>query len=61
MIACANSDGRSLQYIAATPTVAPLAITGAPTGNTGTVVTDERHVLAIGTYNYPRRVAWGSR
>ena len=61
VIACANSDGRILQYIAATPTVAPLAITGAPTGNTGIVVTDERHVMAIGTYNYPRRVAWCSR
>ena len=39
--------------------------TGAPTGNTSVVVTDERHVMAIGTTDssvfYPRRVAWCSR
>jgi len=63
VILTANSDGVLYYYITATPTVAPVAIVGAPTGNNAVVVTDERHVMAIGqaggsgTY---RRIAWSS-
>jgi hypothetical protein len=64
VILTANSDGRLFYYNDTTPTVAPTVISTAPVGNTAVVVTDERHVMAIGQTGgggSNRRVAWSSR
>jgi hypothetical protein len=60
-ILTANSDGRLFYYTASTPTVAPAVISTAPTGNSGVLVTAERHVITIGSDADPRKVAWCSR
>ena len=36
-------------------------VTNAPTGNLSTLVTNERHLVAIGSANDPRTVAWTNR
>lgn len=64
VILTANSDGRLFYYTTSTPTTKPVAISGAPDSNTAVVVTDERHVMAIGQEGgggSKRRVAWSSR
>ncbi len=38
-----------------------VAVTNAPTGNQGTVVTNERHLVALGSSSDPRQVAWSDR
>jgi hypothetical protein len=59
-----NADGRLWYITTATPTNPAAIISTAPNGNNSVIVTDERHVMAIGqtggggTY---RRVAWSSR
>ena len=61
-ILTANSDGRLFYYTTSTPTVAPIVISGAPTGNNSVLVTNERHVMAIGCTGAgdERTVAWSS-
>lgn len=63
VILTANSDGRIFYYTTSNPTDAPVVITDAPEGNNAVIVTDERHVLAIGQSggggSY-RRIAWSS-
>lgn len=65
VILTANSDGYLYYYTQSTPTTAPAKITTAPHGVRATIVSEERHVIAIGyndgTTDYPRRVAWSSR
>jgi hypothetical protein len=65
VILTANSDGRLFYYTSDLTTTAPAVITSAPTGNNAVIVTDERHVMAIGqaggSGGNPRRVAWSSR
>jgi hypothetical protein len=64
VILTATSDGRLFYYTSSTPTVAPTVITAAPTSNNAVLVTDERHVMAIGQGGgggSSRRVAWSSR
>jgi len=64
VILTANSDGRLFYYTSSTPGTAPAVISTAPVSNTAVVVTDERHVMAIGQGGgggTARRVAWSSR
>lgn len=61
VILTANSDGRLFYYASATTTTAPTLISTAVTGVNGVVVTDERHVMAIGYSGSQRAVAWSSR
>lgn len=65
VILTANTDGRLFYFDTSSPTTKPTVITNAPTGNQAVIVTDERHVLAIGqsggTGGNPRRVGWSSR
>ena len=67
VILTSNSDGRLFYYVSSTPSVKPVAITGSyvPTGNTSVVVTDERHVMAVGSpsndQGTKRRLRWSSR
>jgi len=62
LLAVSSADGRLLQYVGANLTPAQMTVvSGAPTGNRGVLVTDERHVVLIGCGGYPRRVGWSSR
>ena len=71
VILTANSDGRLFYYTTSTPSTKPVAITGTnvPYGVTSTIVTNERHVMAIGFVDpnptpdvlHPRGIAWCSR
>jgi len=64
VILTANSDGRLFYYTTSTPTTKPAVISAAPTGNAAVLVTEERHVMAIGQTGgggTSRRVAWSSR
>lgn len=65
VILTANTDGRLFYYATETPTVAPTVISGAPTGVRSVVVTDQRHVMAIGYSDggtdFGSTVAWSSR
>lgn len=62
LLACSTADGRLLEW---TPPVgAPsdaAAVTNAPTQNAAVLVTEERHVVALGAGGNPRRVAWSSK
>lgn len=60
IIMTANSDGYLYYYTTSTPTTAPAKITTAPSSNTSVIVTEERHVMAIGSGD-ARTVAWSSR
>jgi len=66
LIFCSASDGKIYQWRphgggTNTPDSAGTAVTNAPTGNLGVVVTNERHILAIGAGGDPRKVSWCSR
>jgi len=41
--------------------VVAAALTNAPTGNQGALVTDERHILAYGAGGVPRKIQWSSQ
>ena len=43
------------------PDTIATAVTNAPTGNLSTLVTNERHLVAIGSSDDPRKVAWSNR
>ena len=55
LLACADTDGRLLQW---TNTSVSAPLTNAPTSCKGLVVTDERFVFALGAGGEPRKVAW---
>lgn len=66
LIFCSSSDGKIYQWRphgggTNTPDAAGTAITNAPTGNLGVVVTNERHVVALGAGGDPRKISWCSR
>lgn len=62
MLAVSAVDGRLLTWDpTVTPYVTATVVTNAPTDNTGTFVTDERHVVCFGADGNPRRVAWSSQ
>ena len=59
-----NADGRLWYATTGTPATPASLITTAPVGNNSVIVTDERHVMAIGQTGSGgsfRRVAWSSR
>lgn len=61
VILTANSDGRLFYYDTSAPTTKASLISTAVTGVNSVVVTDERHVMAIGYSGSQRAVAWSSR
>jgi hypothetical protein len=61
MLAVFSSDGKLLKWNPQAPTTKAAAISGAPTVLRAAVVTPERHVLAIGGSDTPRRIQWCSR
>lgn len=66
LIGCCNGDGRIYEWVPnqwsqAGDFLKARAIVNAPVGAAFVFVTDERHVVALGTTNNPRRVSWSSR
>jgi hypothetical protein len=57
LIGCSDTDGKLYEWALNTAVVAA-AITNAPTGCRGLVVTPERFVLALGPGGVSRRVSW---
>jgi len=57
LVACANTDGKIYEWQLSTGTDAA-AITNAPTGCTGVVVTAERFIFALGAGGDKRKVSW---
>lgn len=60
LVACCTSDGRILTWDLAPAGVAA-AVSGAPTGCVGLVVTEERFLFALGAGGNPRLVKWSDR
>ena len=57
LVACSSKDGKLLEWQLDTGTDAA-AITNAPTGCTGLIVTQERFLFALGAGGNPRKVQW---
>lgn len=57
LVACSNADGKLLEWQLNVATDA-VAITNAPTSNSGLVVTEERFLFALGAGGNPRKVQW---
>lgn len=60
LLACSSTDGRIVEWTLSTGTPAA-AVSGAPTGCRGLVVSDERFVFALAAGNNPRKVQWCDR
>jgi len=60
LIALAPHDGRILEWALDTQTVAT-EITNAPFDNKGVLVTQERHLFALGADGDPRKIMWSDR
>jgi len=60
LVACSSADGRLLEWQLNTGTDAA-AISGAPTGCSGLVVTEERFLFALGASGNPRMVKWSDQ
>lgn len=58
LIACHYDDGRILIWDTSAAPAAASALTNAPTGNLGVVVTEERFIFALGAGGNPRKVQW---
>jgi hypothetical protein len=57
LVACSDGDGKLYEWQLNTGTPAA-AITNAPTGNLGVMVTDERFVFALGPGGESRKIQW---
>lgn len=57
LVACSVDDGTIWQWNLNTANDA-VAMTNAPTGNLGVLVTEERFVFALGSGGDPRKIAW---
>lgn len=60
LVGCAPQDGKIYQWTLNTATIAA-AVTNAPTGNQGVIVTPERYMVALGAGNDPRKVQWSDQ
>lgn len=60
LVACLDSDGKLYEWALNTGTPAA-AITNAPTGCSGLVVSEERHLIALGAGGNTRRVEWSDK
>ena len=57
LVACATGDGKLYQWTLATGTPAAV-ITNAPTNNAGLIVTDQRHLMALGAGGNGKLLQW---
>tara|TARA_R110002020_G_scaffold258135_1_gene471848 strand:+ start:154 stop:1668 length:1515 start_codon:yes stop_codon:yes gene_type:complete len=61
LIFTCSSDGKIYQWQPASPSAVATAVTNAPVGNQAVIVSNERHLVALGSASDPRKVAWSSR
>ena len=66
LIFCCSSDGKIYKWRphgggVNTPDTIATVVTNAPTGNSGVIITNERHMVALGSGSDPRKVAWSDR
>lgn len=65
LVFCFSGDGKAYKWSpdssGGTPDTVATAITNAPTGNQAIIVTNERHLVTIGSSDDPRKVAWSNR
>lgn len=61
LLALASFDGKLYRWTPTAPAGPAGIIAEAPTGNSGLIVTPERHVVLLGAGGEPRRIAWCSR
>jgi hypothetical protein len=65
LIACAPHDGRIFEWAppasGTDPTLEAAEISGAPQGCRGIVVSEERHLVALGADGDPRKIAWSDQ
>ena len=55
------SDGKIYRWQPSSPTTVATVLSNAPVNNEAVIVTNERHVFAIGSGGDPRKVAWSDR
>jgi hypothetical protein len=60
LVACATSDGKLYKWDLNVSNDG-VAITNAPTSCTGLIVTEERHLMALGAGGNPRKVQWSDQ
>jgi hypothetical protein len=65
LIFCFSEDGKIYKWrpdsAGGSPDTIGTVVTNAPTGNQAIIVTNERHLVAIGSGGDPRKVAWSDR
>ena len=65
LIFCSSSDGKIYQWRpdagSGSPDATGIQIANSPVGNRAIIVTNERHLVALGSGNDARKVAWSSR
>ncbi len=60
LVGCSRADGKIYQWTLATGTPAAV-LSNAPTNCIGVMVTDQRHVLALGADGNPRSIKWSDK
>ena len=65
LVFCFSGDGKVYKWspdsAGGTPDTIATVVTNAPTGNQAIIVTNERHLVTIGSSDDPRKVAWSTR
>ena len=65
LVFCCSSDGKIYQWRpdagSGSPDTTATQITNSPTGCQAIIVTNERHLVAIGSNSDPRKIAWSDR
>ena len=65
LVFCCSSDGKIYQWRpdagSGSPDTIATQITNSPIGCQAIIVTNERHLVAIGSYSDPRKISWSDR
>lgn len=60
LVGCMRGDGKLYEWTLNTGTPAAV-VSNAPTGCIGVIVTEQRHMMAIGAGNNPRKIQWSDK
>ena len=61
LVFCFAADGKLYRWQPSAPSTIASAISNAPIDNIATVVSNERHLFALGSGGDPRKIAWSER
>ena len=61
LLFCCASDGKIYKWSPSSPSTIGAQLANSPTGCQGVLVTNERHVVALGAGGDPRKIQWSSR